>query len=262
MEMDQAQRRDIDGLISSHVSLVIDEERGLESPYHYTLSDIVEGNNWVIDDGFVKQSLVAEDRIIFNLPAFDVLEQKNITKVELHLTGSSDFAILKTVTLSNGSVENGLEFDEVFEEDMLLDCGLFGFDNLNDVFNAESILTIGLDGNNNQFRLSSAELYIYHEDVLQEEIDVVKNRLDSEGFQEKLISGTNIKTINQQSLLGSGNINISGGGSILGVGAFSINEEGHLIVELPDYWDNPYYIDNNGHLIYDTSNAHNGGLIE
>lgn len=32
--------------------------------------------------------------------------------------------------------------------------------------------------------------------------------------QEKLVSGTNIKTINNQSLLGSGNITISGGGSI------------------------------------------------
>ncbi len=32
-------------------------------------------------------------------------------------------------------------------------------------------------------------------------------------FQVKLVSGTNIKTINNNSLLGSGNINISGGGS-------------------------------------------------
>lgn len=191
MEMDQAQRRDIDGLLSSHISLIIDEERGLESPYHYTLSDIIEGNNWVIDDGFVKQSLVAEDRITFNLPAFDGLEQKNITKVELHLTVSSDFAILKTVTLSNGSVENGLEFDEVFEDDMLLDCGLFNFDNLNDVFNAESILTIGLDGNNNPFRLSSAELYIYHEDVLQEEIDTVENRLNFTGALTNYVQKSN-----------------------------------------------------------------------
>jgi hypothetical protein len=30
-------------------------------------------------------------------------------------------------------------------------------------------------------------------------------------YQPKLVSGTNIKTINDQSLLGSGNINIAGG---------------------------------------------------
>lgn len=38
-------------------------------------------------------------------------------------------------------------------------------------------------------------------------------------FQAKLISGTNIKTINNQSLLGSGNIDISGGGGTITVDA-------------------------------------------
>ena len=78
--------------------------------------------------------------------------------------------------------------------------------------------------------------------------------------QDTLISGTNIKTINHQSLLGSGNITIQGGGggSVIGTGSFSIDTNGHLIVELPDAVDNPYYINAQGHLIYDTSNTHNG----
>lgn len=79
--------------------------------------------------------------------------------------------------------------------------------------------------------------------------------------QNTLVSGTNIKTINNQSLLGNGNIEIqssSGGGSVIGTGSFSINSNGHLIVELPNAVDNPYFIDSNGHLIYDTSNTHNG----
>ena len=82
--------------------------------------------------------------------------------------------------------------------------------------------------------------------------------------QDKLVSGTNIKTINNQTLLGSGNITISGGsgGSVVGTGSFSINNDGDLIVELPDGVDNPYFINSNGDLIYDTSNAYNGGLIE
>ena len=79
------------------------------------------------------------------------------------------------------------------------------------------------------------------------------------GKQAKLISGTNIKTINNQSLLGSGNIDIQGGGgSVIATGSFSINNQGHLIVELPNAVDNPYFINSNGHLIYDTSNTHNG----
>lgn len=44
-------------------------------------------------------------------------------------------------------------------------------------------------------------------------IAVQKSDLTGLGVQEALVSGTNIKTINNQSLLGSGNINIQGGGS-------------------------------------------------
>lgn len=47
------------------------------------------------------------------------------------------------------------------------------------------------------------------------EVDDVANRAASDvtGKQDALVSGSNIKTINGQSLLGSGNITISGGGS-------------------------------------------------
>jgi hypothetical protein len=42
----------------------------------------------------------------------------------------------------------------------------------------------------------------------------VKSAYDlANGRQEKLVSGTNIKTINGESILGSGNISISGGSS-------------------------------------------------
>ena len=90
---------------------------------------------------------------------------------------------------------------------------------------------------------------------------LVKNdgTVDTKTYQELLSSGVNIKTINNNSLLGSGNITIQGGGgSVIGTGSFSIDNNGHLIVELPDAVDNPYYINSNGHLIYDTSNTHNG----
>ena len=42
-------------------------------------------------------------------------------------------------------------------------------------------------------------------------IDKVNELVDNK--QDNLVSGTNIKTINNQSLLGSGNIDIQGGGS-------------------------------------------------
>ena len=79
--------------------------------------------------------------------------------------------------------------------------------------------------------------------------------------QDLLISGTNIKTINNTSLLGSGNITIEGGGSggVVMVGSFRINDDGDLIVTLPTGTLNPYHIDENGDLIYSTNPQITGG---
>lgn len=80
--------------------------------------------------------------------------------------------------------------------------------------------------------------------------------------QDLLVSGTNIKTINNQSLLGSGNINIQGGGGsggVVMVGSFRINDDGDLIVTLPTGTLNPYHIDENGDLIYSTNPQITGG---
>lgn len=52
----------------------------------------------------------------------------------------------------------------------------------------------------------------------------LQDHQDISGKQDKLVSGTNIKTINGTSLLGSGNINISGGG---GGGSSAYSEVNH-----------------------------------
>ena len=44
----------------------------------------------------------------------------------------------------------------------------------------------------------------------------------------------------------------SSSGGIIMVGSFKINEEGHLIATIPKDTVNPYRIDSNGHLIYNT----------
>ena len=80
--------------------------------------------------------------------------------------------------------------------------------------------------------------------------------------QDLLVSGETIKTINHQSLLGSGNITIEGGGGgsgVVMVGSFRINDDGDLIVTLPTGTLNPYHIDENGDLIYSTNPQIEGG---
>lgn len=57
----------------------------------------------------------------------------------------------------------------------------------------------------------------------------IDNYLDNIGNkQDKLVSGTNIKTINGTSILGSGDITISGGGSSSGNGAYAEVNHGTL----------------------------------
>lgn len=51
-------------------------------------------------------------------------------------------------------------------------------------------------------------------DASTNKIATMSDMPDITGKQDALVSGTNIKTINNQSILGSGNINISGGEAI------------------------------------------------
>lgn len=124
--------------------------------------------------------------------------------------------------------------------------------------NEESILGSGnitIQGGSDVDIVTSWESTLSDSKVASEKL--TKDTIDLK--QDLLISGTNIKTVNNNSLLGSGNITIEGGGgSVIGTGSFSIDSYGHLIVELPNAVDNPYFINNNGHLIYDTSNTYNG----
>lgn len=65
--------------------------------------------------------------------------------------------------------------------------------------------------------------------------------------QNTLVSGTNIKTVNNQSLLGSGNISIEISGEYIAYPSFAINSAGHLI--MTDGAEGLFTIEN-GHLKY------------
>lgn len=52
------------------------------------------------------------------------------------------------------------------------------------------------------------------------------------GKQDTLVSGTNIKTINNQPLLGSGNLEIQGGQDGIGFDSISTNQDGTLLITL------------------------------
>ena len=61
--------------------------------------------------------------------------------------------------------------------------------------------------------------------VRNQDKSIIANAQAIQGKQDKLVSGTNIKTINNQSLLGSGNISIEGGGTVTVDNALSDTSE-------------------------------------
>lgn len=73
----------------------------------------------------------------------------------------------------------------------------------------------------------------------------IKSALNTK--QNTLVSGTNIKTINNEPLLGSGNIDISMDGNYIAYPSFNIDNNGHLI--MTDGAEGLFTIEN-GHLKY------------
>lgn len=73
----------------------------------------------------------------------------------------------------------------------------------------------------------------------------LKNGVPVSNFQAVLVSGTNIKTVNSTSLLGSGDIVISGGG---GVGLFDIDINGDLEPVTTNLTDDYYELDGSDNI--------------
>ena len=388
LNMDQAQRRDIDITLDDRLTLAIDEENIADNPYIFEPSSFI-GNNWFKQgSNIVKLNLAEQDSIVFVSAPLTKLAQKDITNVIVSFdyqvsNVSANYPILSNISLTCMEMTNYFLVENILttQGHIDIDCSLFNFSsNVVNTAISEQGFKVGINfvGNksNATIKLSNVQIQFKYQNKLATQEDSVVNRLEPHidfwredddlvlqiggdasgkgidhsggdidtyskaeidakldlkvntetgkglssndytltektklasvetnanyyvhpsthsstilvesdaltnigtsasdtqhtingaidtaigGKQDTLESGVNIKTINNTSLLGSGNINIQGGGgSVIGTGSFSINNQGHLIVELPNGVDNPYYIDNTGHLIYDTSNTHNG----
>lgn len=90
--------------------------------------------------------------------------------------------------------------------------GSGGTTNYDDLTNKPTINSVTLDGNKTSADLGLAAASALSEHTSDSNIHVTSTEKTAwSNKQEALVSGTNIKTINNQSLLGSGNISIGGG---------------------------------------------------
>jgi len=226
MDIERLHRKDIDNIADDRLTLSIDELNDISSPYSHEDIGSVEGNNWIIGDNeYTKYNLIENDKVVFSYAPITDLSQKDIAGIivsfDYVVENYSMLPLLDNISIIHDSIEyKNADLPMNASGHIDMDCQLFGIDNevLNTIISSKGF-GIGLTFNGNKsnatLELSNVKLKVSFSNKLQEEIDAVKNRLsnDFDEKQDKLVSGTNIKTINDMSLLGSGNILIGGGGS-------------------------------------------------
>lgn len=361
LDMDQAQRRDIDTTLNDRLTLAIDEENITDSPYVFSPANFI-GNNWFKQgNNIVKLNLAEQDSIVFLSAPLDNLVQKDITNIIVGFdydisNVSGNYPVLSNVSLTCMEMTNYELVENILttQGHIDVDCSLFNFSsNVVNTSISEQGFKVGINFNGNKsnatIKLSNVQIQFKYQNKLATQEDSVVNRLephidfyrDEDGdlvlqiggdasgkgmdhsggdidtyskteIDDKLATKVNVEvgkglssndyTLTEKTKLASvetnanyyvhpsshqtgmivessaltnletstnatqheinlainSKINSGGGGSVIGTGSFSINNNGHLIVELPNAVDNPYFIDNNGHLIYDTTNTHNG----
>ena len=186
--MDQQQRNDIDNLQTDHISLSIDENNTLTSPIGISLLDdvIISGNNWIItDDYLLKGNLADEDSLYFSLSQ-NLLRFKNVNKIKVLFSSecSTDGIVLESVGLSDGYTTNYEIVETTINNlsDVDVDCSLFGLESndVNTLMNDDYFtIVLGFNGKslNSSLKLTDVKLVVYFDELLQDEIDSVNNRI-------------------------------------------------------------------------------------
>ena len=141
-----------------------------------------QGTNWqaLIDKKLEKTNIIAGDNITLSVSGNDIT-------INSQADGTSDYS-----DLTNKPKINNVELSG---NKSLSDLGITNFSgDYNDLSNKPTIPTKTSDLTNDSGFIDSS----YHDNTKQ----------------DTLVSGTNIKTINNESILGEGNISISGGSSL------------------------------------------------
>lgn len=141
-----------------------------------------QGTNWqtLIDKKLEKTNIIAGDNITLSVSGNDIT-------INSQAGGTSDYS-----DLTNKPKINNVELSG---NKSLSDLGITNFSgDYNDLSNKPTIPTKTSDLTNDSGFIDSS----YHDNTKQ----------------DTLVSGTNIKTINNESILGEGNISISGGSSL------------------------------------------------
>lgn len=191
LDMDQAQRRDIDATLNDRLTLVIDEENVAHSPFVLEADKFV-GNNWFRQGSrIVKLNVAEQDSVTFVCDAIGGLSQKDITKVlvefDFEITNvSANYPILSNVSLTCMGMTNYMVVDNILtlQDHIAVDCALFSFSSstVNTAI-SEQGFDIGLNfvgvKSNATVKLSNVVFKFEFVNKLEDEVLAVSNRVSS-----------------------------------------------------------------------------------
>ena len=191
LDMDQAQRRDIDVVSEDRITLALDEENITQSPYTFEPKNFI-GNNWFKQgNNIVKLSLAEQDSIVFLSAPLDNLVQKDITNIIVGFdydisNVSGNYPILSNISLTCMEMTNYFLVENILttQGHIDIDCSLFNFSsNVVNTSISEQGFKVGLNfvgvKSNATVKLSNVQIKFKFENKLQEEILAVANRISA-----------------------------------------------------------------------------------
>ena len=193
MDMEQSQRRDIDTTLNDRLTLAIDEENESVSPFVAEPTDFV-GNNWFKQgDNIVKLNLAEQDSIVFTSDALTELLHKDITNIivcfDYEISNvNMNYPILSNFSLTCMEMTNYFLVENILTTQGHIEqsCSLFNFSaNVVNTSMVEQGFKVGINftgvKSNATIKLSNVKVKFEFRNKLQDEIDAVINRANSQG---------------------------------------------------------------------------------
>lgn len=190
MDMDQAQRRDIDITLEDRVDLALDGENLADNPYVFEAVTFI-GNNWFKqNDKFVKLNLAEQDSIVFVSSPLVKLSQKDIGNVIVEFdyevsNVSVNYPILSNFSLTCMEMTNYMLVENIIttQGHIEVDCSLFNFSSkvVNTAI-SEQGFKVGINFNGNKsnatIKLSNVNIKFKYQNRLAPQEDSVINRIE------------------------------------------------------------------------------------
>ena len=190
LNVDQAQRRDIDNTMDNRLTLSIDEANIEDNPYAFAPEDFI-GNNWFRQgNNIVKLNLAEQDSLVFIGGALSKLSQKDITKIIVEFdyivsNVSINYPLLSNVSFTCMDMTNYMLVENILttQGHIEVDCSLFNFSsNVVNTSISEQGFKVGINFNGNKsnatVKLSNVTINFEYSNKLGNESDSVVNRLE------------------------------------------------------------------------------------